>query len=124
MFLLFLFLRFFCLDFVCSVRIRFFEFIILIYIYINLTNTKIYCYNISKFKYEDFELIGYEVKQVMNITDVGHMTDDALADGGGEDKMCVAASRLAEAKKSGNLPDSVSCFVFYITGELIITAPP
>lgn len=54
------------------------------------------------------ELIGYEVKQVMNITDVGHMTDDALADGGGEDKMCVAASRLAEAKKSGNLPDGVS----------------
>ena len=33
------------------------------------------------------EAIGYEVKQVMNITDVGHMTQDSLADGGGEDKM-------------------------------------
>ena len=43
----------------------------------------------------------------MNITDVGHMTDDGVADGGGEDKMKVAANRLAEAKKSGVLPDGV-----------------
>ena len=47
------------------------------------------------------ELVGYEVHQVMNITDVGHMTDDQLADGGGEDKMQLAAKRLAEAKKAG-----------------------
>jgi cysteinyl-tRNA synthetase len=47
------------------------------------------------------ELVGYEVHQVMNITDVGHMTDDQLADGGGEDKMELAAKRLAEAKKAG-----------------------
>ena len=54
------------------------------------------------------ELIGYNVHQVMNITDVGHMTDDAIADGGGEDKMEVAATRLAEAKKSGELPNGIS----------------
>ncbi|UCD74932.1 MAG: cysteine--tRNA ligase [Phycisphaerales bacterium] len=53
------------------------------------------------------ELIGYEVKHVMNITDVGHMTDDEIADGGGEDKMEVAAQRVAEAKKSGKLPSDV-----------------
>lgn len=49
------------------------------------------------------------VTHVMNITDVGHMTDDDNADGGGEDKMEAAAKRLeaqfeiqkAEAKKSG-----------------------
>ena len=49
------------------------------------------------------------VTHVMNITDVGHMTDDGDADGGGEDKMEAAARRLesqfekqkAEAKKSG-----------------------
>lgn len=45
------------------------------------------------------------VTHVMNITDVGHMTDDDNADGGGEDKMDAAAKRLeaqkAEAKKSG-----------------------
>ncbi|HVZ94110.1 MAG TPA: cysteine--tRNA ligase [Phycisphaerales bacterium] len=44
------------------------------------------------------------VRQVMNMTDVGHMVDDDLADGGGEDKMEAAAKRLAEAKKSGKLP--------------------
>ncbi len=44
------------------------------------------------------------VVQVMNLTDVGHMTDDEAADGAGEDKMEAAAKRLLEAKKSGKLP--------------------
>ncbi len=51
---------------------------------------------------------GYIVAQVMNITDVGHMTDpDAggdAADGGGEDRMEVARKRLLEQKKAGKLP--------------------
>ena len=47
------------------------------------------------------ELSGLRVHQVMNITDVGHMTEDDLADGGGEDKMAVGAQRLKEAKKKG-----------------------
>ncbi len=47
------------------------------------------------------ELTGHEVRQVMNLTDVGHMTEDQLADGGGEDKMQLASRRLKEAKKSG-----------------------
>jgi len=51
------------------------------------------------------ELHGHDVVHVMNITDVGHMTDDQNADGGGEDKMEVAAKRLLEAKKSGTLPE-------------------
>jgi len=50
------------------------------------------------------ELLGHRVLHVMNITDVGHMTEDAAADGGGEDKMAVAGRRIAEAKKSGKLP--------------------
>ncbi|VAX36378.1 Cysteinyl-tRNA synthetase, partial [hydrothermal vent metagenome] len=50
---------------------------------------------------------GYTVTHVMNITDVGHMTDDAVADGAGEDKMELAAARLLEAKKSGKLPEGV-----------------
>jgi len=45
------------------------------------------------------------VRHAMNITDVGHMTDDDQADGGGEDKMDAARSRLLEAKKSGTLPE-------------------
>jgi cysteinyl-tRNA synthetase len=44
------------------------------------------------------------VRQVMNLTDVGHMTEDQLADGGGQDKMQVAIQRVKEAKKSGRLP--------------------
>jgi cysteinyl-tRNA synthetase len=47
------------------------------------------------------ELTGLRVRQVMNLTDVGHMTDDQSADGAGEDKMEAAARRLKEAKKSG-----------------------
>jgi len=50
------------------------------------------------------ELHGIRVKHVMNITDVGHMTEDDSADGGGEDKMAVAGRRIAEAKKAGKLP--------------------
>lgn len=53
------------------------------------------------------ELVGYDVRQVMNLTDVGHMIEDDLADGGGEDKMEAAAKRLKEAKKSGKLPEDV-----------------
>jgi cysteinyl-tRNA synthetase len=50
------------------------------------------------------ELLGHRVIHVMNITDVGHMTEDGAADGAGEDKMAVAGRRIAEAKKSGKLP--------------------
>lgn len=50
------------------------------------------------------EAAGWQVHQVMNITDVGHMTEDDLADGGGEDKMEASARRLREAKKAGR-PD-------------------
>ncbi len=44
------------------------------------------------------------VVHVMNITDVGHMTDDAEGGESGEDRMAVAGRRLEEAKKSGKLP--------------------
>jgi cysteinyl-tRNA synthetase len=53
------------------------------------------------------ELVGYDVHQVMNITDVGHMTEDQLADGGGEDKMAVAVQRLKEAQARGELDESI-----------------
>ncbi len=52
------------------------------------------------------ELAGYEVDHVMNMTDVGHMTEDD-ADHAGEDRMEVASRRLLEAKKSGTLPPDV-----------------
>jgi cysteinyl-tRNA synthetase len=40
------------------------------------------------------ERLGYRVRQVMNITDVGHMTQDHLADATGEDKLSKAAREL------------------------------
>ncbi len=46
------------------------------------------------------ELVGYDVQHVMNITDVGHMTD-----GDEEDKMNQAAARMKENKKSGRVPE-------------------
>jgi cysteinyl-tRNA synthetase len=47
------------------------------------------------------------VVHVMNITDVGHMTDDAEGGEHGEDRMAVAGRRLLEYKKSGKLPAGV-----------------
>ncbi len=52
------------------------------------------------------ETVGYRVHQVMNITDVGHMTEDNLADGGGQDKMQVAIQRMKVAKKTGKVANT------------------
>jgi cysteinyl-tRNA synthetase len=62
--------------------------------------------NLRSFVFADFlrrflEHSGYEVLQVMNITDVGHMLADADE---GEDKMEVAA------KKQGRTPEEVAAF--------------
>src|SRR6185436_14679630 len=40
------------------------------------------------------ERTGLRVRHVMNITDVGHMTQDHLADAHGEDKLAKAAREL------------------------------
>jgi cysteinyl-tRNA synthetase len=47
------------------------------------------------------ELRGAHVTHVMNMTDVGHMTDDQLADGAGRDKLEVAVEKMKENKKQG-----------------------
>ncbi|BAM03784.1 cysteine--tRNA ligase [Phycisphaera mikurensis] len=47
------------------------------------------------------EAVGLRVHHVMNLTDVGHMTEDASVDGGGQDKMAAAGERLLAAKKAG-----------------------
>ena len=69
------------------------------------------------------ELVGYNVHQVMNITDVGHMTQDQMADGGGEDKMLVGAKRIKEAKKQGRAeienPDDPYQVADYFTNAFV-----
>ena len=48
------------------------------------------------------EFKGAKVQQVMNMTDVGHMTDDSVADATGDDKMTKAGDNLKkESKKQG-----------------------
>lgn len=49
------------------------------------------------------EFRGATVRQVMNMTDVGHMSDDTHADAGGEDKMAIAQRKLRENKKQGKI---------------------
>jgi len=51
------------------------------------------------------EVAGMEVDHVMNITDVGHMTESDAADGAGEDRMQQAIVRMKENKKSGRVPE-------------------
>lgn len=48
--------------------------------------------------------IGWTVQYVTNITDVGHLTDDDVADGGGEDRMAKALNSR-EGEKFGNVWD-------------------
>jgi len=45
------------------------------------------------------ERFGYEVTQVMNITDVGHLTEDDVADAQGEDKLAAEAKRRDSTPK-------------------------
>ncbi|HKL89136.1 MAG TPA: hypothetical protein VJ884_09020, partial [Salinibacter sp.] len=42
------------------------------------------------------EALGWDVTNVSNITDVGHLTQDDLVDPGGEDKMQQALEREGE----------------------------
>ncbi len=50
------------------------------------------------------EAIGWSVQYVTNITDVGHLTEDDVADAGGEDRMAKAL-RSKEGEQFGNVWD-------------------
>ena len=56
------------------------------------------------------ELNGYEVKQIMNITDVGHMVEDASLDDCGEDKMIATLKKSQEKKKGKFDQQKATCF--------------
>src|SRR5256885_11566377 len=53
----------------------------------------LYAYIVADVVRRTFEYFGYRVTQVMNITDVGHIVDDADA---GEDKMALGARRTGK----------------------------
>jgi cysteinyl-tRNA synthetase len=73
-----------------------------VYFYAHIGN--MWRYLISDFLRRVLEYNGYQVKQVMNITDVGHLTEDDLAADTGEDKMIVAA------KKEKKTPEQIAEF--------------
>ncbi|HBI34036.1 MAG TPA: cysteine--tRNA ligase [Candidatus Moranbacteria bacterium] len=63
-----------------------------VYGYLHIGNIRAYLLSDTVRRY--LEYIGYEVRLIKNITDVGHLTDDDVAQGdSGEDKMLKAAER-------------------------------
>src|SRR5271170_4560154 len=70
-----------------------------VYDYAHIGNFRAFLFADVLRRYLEFR--GARVLQVMNMTDVGHMTDDTHADAAGEDKMELARRKLKEAKKSG-----------------------
>jgi cysteinyl-tRNA synthetase len=65
-----------------------------------------------------FEYLGYEVRQVMNITDVGHLTSDADE---GEDRMVVGARRTGRGQ--GEIAEHFTRLFFEETAALNILHP-
>lgn len=70
-----------------------------VYDYAHIGNFRAFLFADVLRRYLEFR--GATVRQVMNMTDVGHMTDDSAADATGDDKMQIAQQRMKEAKKSG-----------------------
>jgi len=70
-----------------------------VYDYAHIGNFRAFLFADVLRRYVEFK--GATVRQVMNMTDVGHMVDDSVADAQGQDKMEIAATRLKESKKQG-----------------------
>ncbi len=70
-----------------------------VYDYAHIGNFRAFLFADVLRRYLEFR--GATVRQVMNMTDVGHMTDDTVADATGRDKMEIAGEKLKAAKKSG-----------------------
>lgn len=60
------------------------------------------------------EALGWAVRYVSNVTDVGHLTEDDVADGGGEDKMAKAL-----ASKDGEQFETVWDLARHYTAALV-----
>ena len=79
--------------------------------------------NLKTYLFEDIlvrslRFAGYDVKHVMNITDVGHLTSDADE---GEDKMALAMRR--EKKRSSEIADFYTAQFFRDCAQLNIIKP-
>ncbi len=74
-----------------------------VYGYIHIGNLRAYTNADVLRRYLEYR--GFEVRHIKNITDVGHLTDDDIAQGdSGEDKMCKTA------KKEKKTPEEIARF--------------
>ncbi len=74
-----------------------------VYDYIHIGNLRSYLTADTLRRY--LEYLGYEVRHIKNITDVGHLTEDDLAQGdSGEDKM------IKKAQETKKTPDEIAAF--------------
>ena len=73
-----------------------------VYGYIHLGNIRAYLLSDTIRRYLEYS--GYEVRQIKNITDVGHLTDDDIAQGdSGDDK--IEKKALREKKTPAEIAD-------------------
>lgn len=90
-----------------------------VYDYTHIGNYRAYVF--SDTLRRTLEQFGYEVKQIINITDVGHLTEDDIAQGDqGEDKI----ARKAHAE--GKSPEAIAEFfeTYYHQGESKLNIKP
>ncbi|MBU3957175.1 cysteine--tRNA ligase [Patescibacteria group bacterium] len=99
--------------------VRFYDCGPTVYWYAHIGN--MWRYVISDLLRRALEYNGYKVKQVMNITDVGHLTEDDLAADTGTDKMEVAAKR--EKKTPEQIANFYTKAFFRDTERLNIVHP-
>ena len=72
-----------------------------VYDYAHIGNLRAYVFD--DILVRTLRFLGYEVKHVMNITDVGHLSGDD-ADESGEDKMVKSAKERGKASPSKSRP--------------------
>jgi len=90
-----------------------------VYMYAHIGN--MWRYLVSDLLRRVLEYNGYRVKQVMNITDVGHLTEEDLAADTGEDKIIKAAKR--EKKTPQEIAEFYTQAFFRDTARLNILRP-
>ncbi|HEX7586342.1 MAG TPA: cysteine--tRNA ligase [Patescibacteria group bacterium] len=88
-----------------------------VYDYVHIGNLRAYTMPDILRRY--LEYLGYEVRMIKNITDVGHLTEDYLLQGDtGEDKILKKA--LAEKKTPGEIADFYEEYFHSIENEMNI----
>lgn len=88
-----------------------------VYDYIHIGNLKSYATSDTLRRY--LEYLGYEVRQIKNITDVGHLTEDDIAQGdSGEDK--IEKKALREKKTPREIAEFYEDYFHKIENEMNI----